>query len=84
MLPRSRRISRAATQCFRVRTRALNYFLKNLLAEINKHHGFEPLTLVLGLETVRKAHADNPFPEAVDDPQSLHLGFSHPSPSSLM
>lgn len=48
---------------------------RQLAAEIKKHHGFEPLTLVLGLETVRKAHADNPFPETQADPQSLHLGF---------
>ena len=46
-----------------------------LAAEIKKHHGFEPLTLVLGLQALRKACANNPFPEAEADPQSLHLGF---------
>jgi uncharacterized protein (DUF1697 family) len=46
-----------------------------LAAEIKKHHGFEPLTLVLGLEAIRQACANNPFPEAEADPQSLHLGF---------
>ncbi|MDO8286252.1 MAG: DUF1697 domain-containing protein [Rhodoferax sp.] len=46
-----------------------------LAAEIKKHHGFEPLTLVLGLKALQKACADNPFPEAEVDPKSLHLGF---------
>ncbi len=46
-----------------------------LAAEIQKHHGFEPFTLVLGLEALRQACADNPFPEAEADPKSLHLGF---------
>ena len=46
-----------------------------LAAEIKKHHGFEPFTLILGLEALRQACANNPFPEAEADPQSLHLGF---------
>ena len=46
----------------------------HLVAEIRKHHGFEPLTLVLGLDALRQACADNPFPEAEAAPQSLHLG----------
>lgn len=48
---------------------------KQLAAAIQHHHGFAPHTLVIGLEALRKACADNPFPEAQDDPQSLHLGF---------
>lgn len=46
-----------------------------LAAEIKKHHGFEPFTLVLGLKALQEACADNPFPEAEADPKSLHLGF---------
>ena len=46
-----------------------------LVAKIKKHHGFEPLTLVLGLKALQKACADNPYPEAEADPKSLHLGF---------
>ncbi len=46
-----------------------------LAAQIKKHHGFEPFTLVLGLKALQKACADNPFPEGEDDPQSLHFGF---------
>lgn len=48
---------------------------KQLATEIKKHHGFEPLIFILGLEALQKACADNPFPEALDDPKSLHLGF---------
>jgi uncharacterized protein (DUF1697 family) len=48
---------------------------RQLAAGIKRHHGFEPHTLVIGLEALRKACADNPFPEAQADPQSLHLGF---------
>ena len=46
-----------------------------LTGEIKKQHGFEPLTLILSLEALRKACANNPFPEAEADPRSLHLGF---------
>jgi uncharacterized protein (DUF1697 family) len=46
-----------------------------LAAQIKKHHGFEPLVLILDLATLQKAWADNPFPEAEADPSSLHLGF---------
>ncbi len=46
-----------------------------LAVEIKKNHGFEPLTFILSLEALQKACADNPFPEAEADPQSLHLSF---------
>ena len=46
-----------------------------LAAEIKQRHGFEPFTLILDLAALQKACADNPFPEAEPDPQSLHLGF---------
>lgn len=51
-----------------------------LAAAIKQHHGFEPLTVVLSLPALQKACADNPFPEAEDDPQSLHLGFLSAKP----
>lgn len=43
--------------------------------EIKKHRGFEPYVLVLGLDDIEKAIAENPFPEAKADPSTLHLGF---------
>lgn len=48
---------------------------KQLTAEIKKRHGFEPYALILGLDVIEKAIAENPFPEAEADPSSLHLGF---------
>ena len=55
---------------------------KHLAAEIKKRHGFEPYILILGLEAIEKAIAENPFPEAETDPSSLHLGFLGSSPKS--
>ena len=48
---------------------------KQLTAEIKKRRGIEPRTLVLSLEALKKAVADNPFPDAEADPGGLHLGF---------
>lgn len=46
-----------------------------IAAEVRKHHGFEPHVFVMGVEALEAAIAGNPFPEAVDDPSKLHLGF---------
>jgi uncharacterized protein (DUF1697 family) len=48
---------------------------KKLAAEIKTRRGFEPRVLILGLDAIEKAIAQNPFPEAEADPISLHLGF---------
>lgn len=48
---------------------------KQLAAEILKRRGFEPYVHILTLEALQAAVAGNPFPEAVVDPGSLHLGF---------
>ena len=53
-----------------------------IAAEVKKRHGFEPRVLVLSVEALDKAIADNPFPEAVDDPSKLHLGFLASVPKS--
>ena len=50
-------------------------FSKKLTAQIRKHCGFEPHVLILGLDAIEKAIAQNPFPEAEAEPSSLHLGF---------
>ena len=44
-------------------------------SEIKKRRGFEPGVLVLRFEDVDEAMANNPFPEAENDPKTLHLGF---------
>ncbi|MBU1424325.1 MAG: DUF1697 domain-containing protein [Gammaproteobacteria bacterium] len=50
-----------------------------LAAKISKaieaQHGFAPQVLLLEAAELRKAMADNPFPEAEAIPQSLHLLF---------
>jgi uncharacterized protein (DUF1697 family) len=48
---------------------------KRLAAEIKTRLGMEPQFLLLGLEAINTAIAENPFPEAQADPSSLHLGF---------
>jgi uncharacterized protein (DUF1697 family) len=55
---------------------------QKLAAEIKKRHGFEPYILILELEAIKRAIAENPFPEAETDPGSLHLGFLASRPKS--
>lgn len=43
--------------------------------QIEKKHGFRPHVLILGENDLRDAIKSNPFPEATDDPKSLHLLF---------
>ena len=45
------------------------------IAEIKKQYGFEPQMLVVGLDEIEQALANNPFPKAEMHPSSLHLGF---------
>jgi uncharacterized protein (DUF1697 family) len=53
---------------------------KQLSTEIMKRRGFEPQVHILTIEALAKAIAENPFPEAVIYPSSLHLGFLASSP----
>jgi uncharacterized protein (DUF1697 family) len=55
---------------------------KKLAAEIKKRHGFEPYILIFELDAIKRAIAENPFPEAEADPSSLHLGFLASRPKS--
>lgn len=59
-----------------------------LTREIGKRHGFAPRVLILGIAALKKAIADNPFPEAERDPSTLSLCFlaappSHPNLEKL-
>lgn len=60
----------------------LAHLSKQLSAEINMRRGFEPHIHILTLEALSKAIAENPFPEAVIAPSSLHLGFLSASPKN--
>lgn len=53
---------------------------KTIQTSIESKFGFEPQVLVLKLEEMEKAIADNPFPEAEDDPAKFHLFFSESPP----
>jgi len=46
-----------------------------LTAAVSKSHGFEPRVLVLTRGELESAAAGNPFPEASENPKSLHLFF---------
>lgn len=48
---------------------------RTLSAEINRRCGFEPYVLMLELDAIVEAMANNPFSEAEAEPKSLHLGF---------
>ncbi len=60
---------------FRSAEKNLWQLSQRLTAEIKKRHGFEPHILILGLDAIEKAMAENPFPDAEADPSTLHLGF---------
>ena len=55
---------------------------REIAAEVKKRHGFEPHVLVMDIGALESAIANNPFPEAVDDPSKLHLGFLISVPKS--
>lgn len=55
---------------------------KQVPAEILKRRGFEPHVHILTIEALARAIAANPFPEAVVDPSSLHLGFLSSPPKN--
>ena len=48
---------------------------QQLASVVSKSHGFEPRVLVRTLAELERAAAGNPFPEADEDPKSLHLFF---------
>lgn len=47
---------------------------------IEKDHGFAPAILLLTKRELETAMEANPFPQAVDEPKSLHLFFLEPAP----
>ena len=46
-----------------------------LTAAVSRSHGFEPRVVVLTRGELERAAAGNPFPEAGENPKSLHLFF---------
>jgi uncharacterized protein (DUF1697 family) len=60
---------------FRSATPDAGRLAKRLTAAISKSHGFEPRVLVLTVAELEQAAARNPFPEAGENPKTLHLFF---------
>lgn len=53
-----------------------------LTEAIQKQFGFAPAVQVVSAEALARAMANNPFPDAVAEPSSLHLGFMADAPSA--
>lgn len=53
---------------------------KEMTAAIEKEHGFAPAILLLDQHELAAAMAANPFPQATDEPKTLHLFFLDPAP----
>lgn len=59
----------------------LKSFSEKISVAIEMGKGFTPKILLLTLDEMRKAIAENPFPEAVEEPKALHFGFLASVPS---
>jgi uncharacterized protein (DUF1697 family)/uncharacterized protein YdhG (YjbR/CyaY superfamily) len=57
-----------------------NVLAAEIGAALRESHGFEPSVLVLELADLERAIRGNPYPEAEEAPQSLHLFFLDATP----
>ena len=48
---------------------------RKISAAVQESHGFEPNVILLTVDTLKRAMASNPFPDAESDPSKLHLFF---------
>ncbi len=48
---------------------------ERIATTIESRHGFRPQVLILSVDQLSEAIENNPFPEAEEDPKSLHLFF---------
>lgn len=53
-----------------------------LTDEIKKRYGFAPHVIILGIDAIESAIAQNPYPDAETNPTSLHLGFMASTPKN--
>jgi uncharacterized protein (DUF1697 family) len=63
------------------RTR-LKSFSKSIGESIKTNYGFKPHIMVLTAEELQNAASANPFPEAENEPKSLHLYFLADTPQN--
>jgi uncharacterized protein (DUF1697 family) len=52
-----------------------NALIDQIQQKIKNEFWISPFILILDVEDIEKAIMNNPFPQAVDIPQTLHLGF---------
>ncbi len=60
---------------FESRTTSSSRLSAKIVACIDEEFGFRPCVFVLGSEALRLTIERNPFPDAVSDSKTLHLGF---------
>ncbi len=53
----------------------------NIEAAVKKQFGFTPKVLLLNVDDYQSILSANPFPDAIDDPKSLHVSFLSEIPS---
>jgi uncharacterized protein (DUF1697 family) len=56
---------------------------EKISSAVEQHRGFTPRVLILTPEDLKRAMAGNPFPLAVSEPSSLHLGFLAAKPEHV-
>lgn len=54
----------------------------DIVGAIERDHGFRPSIFLLGAKTLAKAIAANPYPEAKEEPKTLHLSFLEGAPNA--
>jgi len=54
---------------------------KAIQAAVRRRRGFEPQVLLLDVEDLERAVRQNPYPDAVAAPSTLHLGFLAAAPA---
>jgi uncharacterized protein (DUF1697 family) len=67
---------------FRSATVNPNLLAGRLAAAILKSHGFEPCVLVLRQDELERAATGNPFPDAGENPKTVHLFFLSAPPGN--
>lgn len=67
---------------FRSARKISNKLHTRIATTIEHRHGFRPQVLILSADELRQAVESNPFPEAEDEPKTLHLFFLASTPSA--
>jgi uncharacterized protein (DUF1697 family) len=67
---------------FEINGSDVSHLSAQLSAEIMNRRGFAPQVLVLSSDALADTIAGNPFPEALAEPSSLHIGFLASPPTN--